>query len=116
MLNKISNSSYSVLLEGVNKHIAIDNMSKTVIKDNSTNSETNVDDSVSTSEVDSVNSDNESTISDFSDVEDLIGLQQHTGTQPVIPVMAGRAGRPRGVVHPPHLSKKTRSGKMYKIQ
>ena len=116
VLNKISNSSYSVLLEGVNKHIAIDNMSKTVIKDNSTNSETNVDDSVSTSEVDSVNSDNESTISDFSDVEDLIGLQQHTGTQPVIPVMAGRAGRPRGVVHPPHLSKKTRSGKMYKIQ
>ena len=34
VLSKISNSSYSVQVEGVTKHIAIDNMSKTAIKDN----------------------------------------------------------------------------------
>ena len=115
VLNKVSKGSYSVLLEGVPKYIAIDNMSKTIIKDNSTNSEINVDDSVSISEADSDNSDNESIISDFSDVEELMEIQQHTGVQSVIPVRAGRAGRPTGIVHPPHLSKKTRSGKIYKF-
>ena len=51
VLSKVSNSSYNVLLNGDTKHIAIDNMSKTVIKDNSDES---VNDSTSISDVDSI--------------------------------------------------------------
>ena len=34
VLSKVSNSSYNILLNGVTKHIAIGNMSKTVINNN----------------------------------------------------------------------------------
>ena len=111
VLHKISNSSYSVEIEGVTKHIAIDNMSKTVIKDNSISND-NVDDSIS---VDSeLDSDNESIISDSSDVDNIEGLQlqQQVGIipnlQPAVPGSTGRPGRP------PRVSpKKTRTGRKY---
>ena len=111
VLGKISNSSYSVELEGITKHIAIDNMSKTVIKDNNT-SDDNVDDSKSVyTELDS---DNESVISDFSDIDNIEGLQPPQqvsvipNLQPAIPGSIGRPGRP------PRVSpKKTRTGKKY---
>ena len=91
-------------------------MSKTVIKDNSINSDDNVDDSISVSS--EVDSDNESIISDFSEVDDFIGIQQQTGVipslQPAVPVRAGGTGRPGRIIqHPPNLNKKTRSGKNY---
>ncbi len=72
VLSKISNSSYSVELEGITKHIAIDNMSKTVIKDTNIGMD-NVDDSILISS--ELDSDNESFISDFSDIDDYVGLQ-----------------------------------------
>ena len=113
VLSKISNTSYSVQLQGVTKHIAIDNMSKTVIKDNG---DENVNDSASISDVDS-GSDNDS-VSNFSDVEELNGLQQQVGGRPLLqPAQAVpvRPGSPptRQIHHQPHLHKKTRSGRKY---
>ena len=117
VLSKISNSSYSVELEGITKHIAIDNMSKTVITDNSI-SKDNVDDSISVSS--ELDSDNESIVSDFSgfdDYEEPQPQQQVSGIpslQPAVPGRTGRRGRPpknpgSGRISP----KKTRKGTTY---
>ena len=86
-------------------------MSKTVIKDNNT-SDDNVDDSKSVyTELDS---DNESVILDFSDIDNIEGLQPPQqvsvipNLQTAIPGSIGRPGRP------PRVSpKKTRTGKKY---
>ena len=116
VLKKVSNSSYSVDIEGTDKHISIDNMSKTLIKDS------NSDDNISVhSDTDNDSfSDNESIVSDFSDIQSIGGLQpqQQIGVipilQPAVPGSVGRPGRPpnssrRGGTSP----KKTRTGRKY---
>ena len=101
VLSKISNSSYSVVLEGITKHIAIDNMSKTVIKDNSIRND-KVDDSISVSS--ELDSDNESIMSDFSGLDDYEGLQpqQQVGVTPSLQPAVPRRS-----------PKKTRTGRKY---
>ena len=117
VLSKISNSSYSVELEGITKHIAIDNMSKTVIKDTNISMD-NVDDSISVSS--ELDSDNESFISDFSDIDDYVGLQsqQQVGVIPRLqPALSGRTRlqrrQPRNSLSRRNSPKKTRTGRIY---
>ena len=76
-----------------------------------------MNDSASISDVDS-GSDNDSIVSDYSDVEDLVELQQQVGGRPLLqPAQAVpvRPGSPptRQIHHQPHLHKKTRSGRKY---
>ena len=92
-------------------------MSKTMIKDSSSDDKVSVH---SDADNDSAISDNESIVSDFSDIESIGGLQpqQQIGVipilQPAAPGSVGRPGRPpnssrRGGTSP----KKTRTGRKY---
>ena len=102
VLSKVSNTSYNILINGITKHIAIDNMSKTVINDNTVE---NVNDSASVSDVDS--DDTGSIMSDYSDFD----FDDPGGTVDAA-VVAPNLQVPRTPVlgHPPHLNKKTHSG------
>ena len=116
VLSKVSNSSYSVELEGIIKHIAIVNMSKTAIKDIGrvgvspiAAPSLSVDEHISVySELDS---DNKSILSDFSDIDDSEGLQsqqQVGGVLNIRPAVPGQSQDSKRIT-----PKKTRTGRKY---